>query len=1017
MSKFACALSVCLSISITAGLAQRRDALSAADGLRDAAGGAVTIRMHRATAVAASVRMPSGALPLEGSDPRTKALSFLSRHGRLFGVDAAGAELVPTGTREDTLGGTHLSFAQHHRGLPVVAGELRMHFDAHGELTFVHGSLIPAIELETRPTQSADLAVKRALEWLRAERAADLSPESALESVRLVVFRSGLLQRIAGRNHLAWEVRLGNGADVRERVFVDAHHGKVLDSFTGIHPLVDRRIWEGQLNDLLLWQEGDAVPFGDAQVDGLIEVSAETYDLFSHLSGGAFLSWDGADATMETVWLTNSLPCPNASWNGASTNFCDGVASDDIVAHEWGHAYTERTHGLIYQWQPGALNESYSDIFGEIVDVLNGSGNDSPASPRTPGGCSTFGGAPPPALQVTSPPQIAGDYFAAGASFNPPGAAFVAGTLELVNDGSGTTSDGCEPIVGLTSGAVAVLDRGGCSFASKVKRAQDAGAGAAVVVNSGDSAFNMSGNDPSITIPSVMISSSDGDTIKAELGGGVSGSVSLQLSTDVSYRWLNGEDSTGFGGAIRDLWNPTCFGDAGKVSDGHYLCGTGDSGGVHSNSGVPNHGFALLTDGGVYNGQFVVGIGMTKSASLYWRAMSLYQLPDSGFPEHAEALAQSCLDLIGVELPSLVDGLPSGESLTAFDCGQLDKMIQAVEFHSDPPCDFQPLLAKQPPFFECGALVFSDDFESDPAARWTLSNAGVFAEYEPRDWLWTDQLPEGGSGSAFFGIDSLSIGDCQEGSDDQSGVMFLESPPIEIGDEASLAFEHWVATEPAFDGGNVKLSVNGSPYQLIPGSAFLYNAYNDSLVTSENNNTNPLAGEQAFTGTDGGEVGGSWGQSQIDLTDLAEPGDTIRLRFELGVDGCNGNEGWYIDDLVVCTQEAGAGAISVSDATSLLAERDGAQVTLSWGASCVASDSDYAIYEGTLGQFDTHLPAVCSSGGELTRTLTPAAGDRYFLVVPRNAEREGSYGVDSVGSPRASSASACLPQALAPACD
>ena len=54
-----------------------------------------------------------------------------------------------------------------------------------------------------------------------------------------------------------------------------------------------------------------------------------------------------------------------------TTNYCNGVTSDDIVAHEWGHAYTEYTSGLIYQWQSGAMNESYSDIWGETVDLIN----------------------------------------------------------------------------------------------------------------------------------------------------------------------------------------------------------------------------------------------------------------------------------------------------------------------------------------------------------------------------------------------------------------------------------------------------------------------------------------------------------------------------------------------------------------------------------------------------------------------------------------------------------------------
>ena len=56
---------------------------------------------------------------------------------------------------------------------------------------------------------------------------------------------------------------------------------------------------------------------------------------------------------------------------------------------------------------------------------------------------------------------------------------------------------------------------------------------------------------------------------------------------------------------------------------------TDDGGGVHSNSGVPNHGYALLVDGGTYNGVTVTGIGLTKAAHIYYRAMHDYQTPVS----------------------------------------------------------------------------------------------------------------------------------------------------------------------------------------------------------------------------------------------------------------------------------------------------------------------------------------------------------------------------------------------------
>ncbi|MFQ5577576.1 MAG: hypothetical protein ACE5G8_11395, partial [Anaerolineae bacterium] len=105
-----------------------------------------------------------------------------------------------------------------------------------------------------------------------------------------------------------------------------------------------------------------------------------------------------------------------------------------------------------------------------------------------------------------------------------------------------------------------------------------------------------------------------------------------------------------------------------------------------------------------------------------------------------------------------------------------------------------------------------------------------------------------------------------------------------------------------WDGGNVKLSVNGGAWTLLPPAAFQFNSYPTFLNSSGLGNDNPLAGEPAFTGTDGGSFTGSWGRSQLSLSGYAAPGDTVRLRFEMGLDGCNGVVGWYVDqvDLYYC---------------------------------------------------------------------------------------------------------------------
>ena len=54
------------------------------------------------------------------------------------------------------------------------------------------------------------------------------------------------------------------------------------------------------------------------------------------------------------------------------------AAADDVVGHELTHGVTDFSSQLFYFYQSGAMNESFSDIWGEFVDLTNGAGNDSP---------------------------------------------------------------------------------------------------------------------------------------------------------------------------------------------------------------------------------------------------------------------------------------------------------------------------------------------------------------------------------------------------------------------------------------------------------------------------------------------------------------------------------------------------------------------------------------------------------------------------------------------------------------
>ncbi len=109
--------------------------------------------------------------------------------------------------------------------------------------------------------------------------------------------------------------------------------------------------------------------------------------------------------------------------------------------------------------------------------------------------------------------------------------------------------------------------------------------------------------------------------------------------------------------------NPNCYTNPNRVSDPMYHCAATDNGGVHINSGVDNRAFSLLVDGGTHNGVTVGAIGMTKATHIWFRAKVTYQYPATTFADHADALEESCSDLIGKNLNSLTTGTTSGQKI------------------------------------------------------------------------------------------------------------------------------------------------------------------------------------------------------------------------------------------------------------------------------------------------------------------------------------------------------------------
>jgi hypothetical protein len=146
-----------------------------------------------------------------------------------------------------------------------------------------------------------------------------------------------------------------------------------------------------------------------------------------------------------------------------------------------------------------------------------------------------------PLLTVSSPAGL-GPYRIGAAAFGPaltsPG---VSGQLVQALDPADvagpSTFDACSPLTnaGAVAGKIALLDRGTCGFAIKVKNAQDAGAIGVVVADNapGSPPAGMAGVDPTITIPSARVTLSDGNQLKAALAAGT---VNVTLGVNPNVR-------------------------------------------------------------------------------------------------------------------------------------------------------------------------------------------------------------------------------------------------------------------------------------------------------------------------------------------------------------------------------------------------------------------------------------------------------------------------------------------------
>jgi bacillolysin len=372
--------------------ARARSATTSATG-----GSAVTIRRderghaHYVGAAAGRVLARSTS---RGQSPAAAARANLGRYAGDFGISSPTRDLRTASVENAAKGQSVVRFQQTANGLPVFGGQLTSVLDSANNLLSVTGETSTAVRSSTFSVtaglaRAAALQVTGADHGLRAGELLASSPQQWL-------YDPSLFEASAAGARAVWrfEVTARDYLDVRELVLVDGVTGRVLMHRDEIEH-ADRVVCDnaGKRDDVYRCdaprykRTETGAPSGVADVNSAFDNAGAASDFYASLGvdltaliGSDFGDGKKIRSTVRVCPTGGTCPYDNAFWDGSQMVYGGGFAkADDVVAHELSHGVTQHTSGLVYWDQSGAINESMSDVFGELVDLSDHIGNDDPS--------------------------------------------------------------------------------------------------------------------------------------------------------------------------------------------------------------------------------------------------------------------------------------------------------------------------------------------------------------------------------------------------------------------------------------------------------------------------------------------------------------------------------------------------------------------------------------------------------------------------------------------------------------
>jgi Zn-dependent metalloprotease len=327
--------------------------------------------------------------------PEQAAKAHLDRFASAFGVSSK--ELKHKSTVELD-NGTAVRFERTHQGIEVIAGEVVVSLDKSNNLEFIVG------EVGATPSKPFPKGV------LNESKAQAVAKQVVAKREKLSS-ASGLKAKLEGK---AWydpqvlgvpgqegvrpvyklKVTDPSNIELQYQVLVNASTLKVELAYNTVQHAINRVVCDAEGQVVSDYTCGVGLPVTRAEGDGpsSVEDVNAVYDFFYDTSV-RFASYVNVDVTQligadygdgrgqalrgtVRICAENQCPFQNAFWDGQQMVFGEGLAADDVTAHELAHGVTQATANLAYLFQSGAINEGLSDFWGEIVDQNNGSDDD-----------------------------------------------------------------------------------------------------------------------------------------------------------------------------------------------------------------------------------------------------------------------------------------------------------------------------------------------------------------------------------------------------------------------------------------------------------------------------------------------------------------------------------------------------------------------------------------------------------------------------------------------------------------